>query len=173
MLALRALEQALLRGAASARRSDRGAAEKSPRPAVLILSRHGGTYDDDVPLDRLADLRGAGLRGQTGQRGGEAIGGDMGQRGRGVIRMRSADAAWRTLHPAPRAAKPKATRPSGRRTIGAVLRTRPSDSGCRSRTPTRAAPTAARKGPAGGMVGKRAMTTRSRLRASVSARAWS
>src|SRR5262245_6564821 len=83
MLALRALEQALLRGAAIAGRSDRGAAEKSPRPAVLILSRHGGTYDDDVSLDRLADLRGTRLRRQTGQQRGEAIGGDVGQRLRG------------------------------------------------------------------------------------------
>ena len=54
-----------------------------------------------------------------------------------MIRIRSADEAWRMLNPAPRAAKPKAIRPSGRRRSGAVLRTLPSDSSCRSRTPTR------------------------------------
>ena len=58
-----------------------------------------------------------------------------------------------------------AIRPSGRRRSGAVLRTLPSDSTCRSRTPTRDAPTALTNGAAGGTLGNRPRTIRSRLRA--------
>src|SRR5262245_13365032 len=83
MLTLRALDQALLRGAGVDRRCDRSATEKSPRPAVLVLSRYRGADDNGASLDRLADLRGTRLRRQTGQQSGEAIGGDVGYRLRG------------------------------------------------------------------------------------------
>ena len=53
---------------------------------------------------------------------------------------------------------------------GPVLCTLPSDSICTSRTPTRAAPTALRNAGAGGSVGKRPRTIRSRPRASASTR---
>src|SRR5262245_59964508 len=83
MLALRAIAQVLLRGAGVARRRDRSATEKSPRPAVLVLSWYCGANDNGASLDRLADLPPTRVRRQTGQQGGEAIGGDVGQRLRG------------------------------------------------------------------------------------------